>query len=206
MVLTTLSGPPMETVTTAASTDTPIAIPSTGTPVVSSTLNVSGADAWLSDINVTTDLTHTWNADLQVVLTSPAGTSVTLTSNNAGSNDNVFDGTVWDDSANPGGIPPWTNNDGTVTDHTYANLTTASPLTPEEPFAAFAGEDPNGDWVMTIADTANLDGGSLDAWSLEYTTSMCIGAVQNVPTMNRFGFILLILALGAAAFVALRLR
>src|SRR4051812_25840644 len=40
-----------------------------------------------------------------MTVTSPAGTVVTLTTDNGGSHDNVFAGTRWDDSAAPGGVP-----------------------------------------------------------------------------------------------------
>ncbi|MGH9380102.1 MAG: proprotein convertase P-domain-containing protein [Thermoanaerobaculia bacterium] len=134
--------------------------------MITSTLSVSGVEAYLWDVFVDTSITHTWNADLQIALTSPAGTIVTLTSNNGSSNDNVFNGTHWNDRADPDGLPPYVTNDGLATDHAYVNLVTATPLVAEEALSAFRGEDPNGDWVMTIADTADQDGGSLDSWFL----------------------------------------
>jgi uncharacterized repeat protein (TIGR01451 family) len=173
--LTTLASP-FAAVTTGpiASTDTPIAIPSTAPPtVISSTINVAGADNFLTDVELFTDIAHTWNDDLDITLQSPAGTLATLTTDNGGGNDNVFAGTTWSDDANPGGQVPYTTNDGLVTDRAYVNDVAATPLVPEEAFGVFAGEDPNGDWVLTISDDANLDGGSLDAWSLSFTTGAC---------------------------------
>jgi subtilisin-like proprotein convertase family protein len=157
------------TTTSSFSNMTPVAIP-TGPAVVSSTINVSGADTFLWDVNVTTFITHTFAADLDITIQSPSGTIVTLTSDNGGSNDDVFNGTVWDDSANPGGQVPYTSNDGLVTDHAYLNLTLASPLVPEEALGAFYGEDPNGVWTLTISDDAAGDGGNLSSWSLDFVT------------------------------------
>lgn len=154
------------------SNNTPILIP-TGPAVVTSSINVTGASAYLYDINLTTFLTHTFAADLDVTITSPAGTVVTLTTDNGGENDNVFNGTLWDDDANPGGQVPYTSNNGLVTDHVYTNLVTASPLTPEEPLAAFRGENPNGIWKITISDDAPEDGGLLSSWSM---------AIVSLPT------------------------
>src|SRR5262249_15151874 len=79
-------------------------------------------------------------------------------------------GSVWDDEANPGGQVPYTTNNGLVTDHAYVNLTTATPLVPEEAMGAFIGEDPNGTWTITISDDLAGDGGSLNSWTLETTT------------------------------------
>jgi subtilisin-like proprotein convertase family protein len=144
---------------------TPVAIP-TGPAVVTSTITVAGALPYLNDVNIQTFITHTFAADLDITITSPAGTVVTLTTDNGGANDDVFNGTVWDDNANPGGQVPYTNNNGMATDHLYANLTLASPLAPEEPLGAFIGENPNGVWTITISDDLAGDGGSLNSWSL----------------------------------------
>jgi hypothetical protein len=96
-----------------------LAIP-TGPAVVSTTLNVAGADPFLWDLNLRTFITHTFPGDLDMTLQSPAGTVVTISSDNAGTNDDAFNGTIWDDSANPSGQVPYTNNNGLVTDHLYA--------------------------------------------------------------------------------------
>jgi uncharacterized repeat protein (TIGR01451 family) len=166
---------------------TPTAIP-TGPAVVTSTVVVSGAGPYLFDLDLTTNLTHTFAADLDITLTSPAGTVVTLTTDNGAGNDNVFNGTLWDDDANPAGQVPYTTNAGLVTDHPYVNLTTATPLVPEENFGAFIGEDPNGTWTITISDDLAGDGGSLDSWSLAVTTfasaptTANTTATQSTPT------------------------
>jgi uncharacterized repeat protein (TIGR01451 family) len=139
---------------------------------------VSGVDPYLWDLDLTTNLTHTFPGDLDITLTSPAGTIVTLTTDNAVSNDNVFNGTLWDDDANPAGTVPYTSNNGLVTDHLYAVNTLASPLVPEEAFGAFIGEDPNGTWTITISDDAAGDSGSLDNWTLDIDTCSCSADVS----------------------------
>jgi subtilisin-like proprotein convertase family protein len=149
--------------------NTPLAIPA-GPAVVTSTITVTGAGPVISDVNLTTFLTHTFAADLDVTITSPAGTVVTLTTDNGAGNDNVFNGTVWDDDANPAGQVPYTTNNGLVTDHAYVNLTLASPLAPEGALAAFNGENPNGTWTITVSDDLAGDGGSLDSWTLNLCT------------------------------------
>lgn len=163
--------PPPNCVPTTASfaNNTPLAIP-TGPAVVSNTIVVSGAGTFIWDVNAITNLQHTFAADLDVTIQSPAGTVVTLTTDNGAGNDDVFNGTVWDDDANPAGQVPYTSNNGLVTDHLYANLVTATPLVPEESLAAFYGENPNGTWTITISDDLAGDGGTLNSWSLGITT------------------------------------
>jgi len=175
LAVTTLPNAPITATVPAVTQSTPVAIP-TGPAVVTSTLVVSGAPTSILDVNLTTFITHSFAADLDVTITSPAGTTVTLTTDNGAGNDNVFNGTVWDDAANPGGQVPYTTNDGVVTDHAYVNLTLASPLVPEEALAAFIGEDPNGTWTITISDDLAGDGGSLDGWSLDLVTFTCSSA------------------------------
>ena len=108
-----------------------MAIPA-GPVVVTSTITASGADPALYDFDVMTAITHTFPADLDITLTSPTGIVVTLTTDNGGDNADVFNGTLWDDQANPGGQVPYTSNAGLVTDHPYVDGTTATPLVPEE--------------------------------------------------------------------------
>ena len=171
LAVTTFATAPT-TANTVATQSTPTAIP-TGPAVVSSTLVVAGAGTSLFDLDLTTTLTHTFAADLDITLQSPAGTVVTLTTDNGAGNDNTFNGTLWDDDANPAGQVPYTTNNGLVTDHAYVNLTTATPLVPEEAFGAFIGENPNGTWTITISDDLAGDGGSLDNWTLDIDTFTC---------------------------------
>ena len=166
----TLPVAPIES-TVTASNAVPTAIP-TGPGVVTSTILVAGAGTSLTDLDLTAAITHTFAADMDITLQSPAGTIVTLSTDNGAGNDNVFNGTLWDDDANPSGQVPYTTNNGVTTDHAYVNLTTATPLASEEAMSAFMGQDPNGTWTITISDDLAGDGGSLDSWSLDVTTGV----------------------------------
>lgn len=170
--------------TTNFTNSTAVTISATGTPLITSTIVVSGLDTHLFDLDVQTFITHTNNADLDMTIMSPAGTVVTLTTDNGGTADNVYNGTVWDDSANPGGAAPYASNNGLTTDHTYVNLTTASPLAPEEALAAFIGENPNGTWTLTISDDANTNGGALNSWSIAVTTLPFAPTVVDTQTFT----------------------
>lgn len=141
---------------TMASTNVPVAISASGTPTVSSTLNFTGVGKVL-DLNVKNlGITHAFSGDLRVVLTSPSGTSVRLFDRLCGSADNV-DISFDDQSVNPYSSIPCgpLGNAGT-----YRSLA---------PLSIFNGEASNGTWTLTVFDFANLDGGSLNSWSLEIT-------------------------------------
>src|SRR5262245_48126878 len=147
------------TVATTIDTFTPVPVPDAGN--VTLTLDVTGAQRFLYDLQLTTFITHTKNADLDITLASPAGTVVTVTTDNGGNNDDVFNGTVWRDD---GAIP--------VTDFPYVNGVAATPLVPEEPFAAFLGEDPNGTWTLSVTDDQGADSGTLVSWSLAVNSTL----------------------------------
>jgi uncharacterized repeat protein (TIGR01451 family) len=177
--------PPLgDTITSTTFTQaTPVAIP-TGPAVVTSTVVVSGAQPYLWDVDLNTTLDHTFAADLDITIASPAGTVVTLTTDNGAGNDNVFNGTLWDDQANPAGQVPYVTNNGVTTDNAYVNLTAATPLAPEESLAAFKGENPNGTWTITISDDLAGDGGNLTTWSV-VTHTLPAAPVETTNTFTQ---------------------
>ncbi len=171
--ITTFAAPPVNAPPVIVANITPAPIPDNNPTGVTSTINIAGAGTTVCDVNVTLNITHTFPADLDVTLTSPLGTVVTLSTDNAGTNDNVFAGTAFDDQADPNSNVPYAVNPNITTDHTYANLVVATPLTPEEPLAAFNGEDPNGTWTLKVIDDLGADTGTLNSWSLNIVTCAC---------------------------------
>lgn len=162
------------------SNNTVTAIPDGPGGNASSEILVSTPNSYLWDLDMTTAITHTFAADLEITLTSPAGTMVVITTDNGGGNDDVFNGTLWDDSA---GTP--------VTDAIFANGVAATPLVPEEAMGAFIGENPNGTWTLSITDDAGLDIGNLNSWSLDVQTCTGIIPANPVPVLNFYWLLLL---------------
>ncbi len=127
--------------------------------VVTSTISVTD-DREILDLNVMLDVEHTWIADLEISLTSPAGTTVALFSGAADgcSADDIIT-TLDDESVNPFDCNP--NGDGD-----------AFPLAdyiPFEALSAFDGQSTLGDWTLTIEDTfAGFDSGILNSWGFTY--------------------------------------
>ncbi|PHR72480.1 MAG: hypothetical protein COA67_04345 [Lutibacter sp.] len=132
------------------STDIPMTISSSGTPTITSTLDIA-AGVNITDVNIQINISHTWNSDLDITLTSPNGTVVELTSDNGGSGDNYTD-TIFDDQAGTSitsGSSPFTGS-----------------FSPEGSLSAFNGESSFGTWTLTVTDDTSADGGTLNSWTV----------------------------------------
>lgn len=153
---------------TFTSTNVPITISATGTPTVTSTLNIGTAGA-ITDLNILNlDIPHTYVSDLTITLTSPSGTVVTLIDGICGSTNNI-NLNLDDAGVAHASIPCPPVGGGTY----QAN----------ESLSAFNGEDQQGNWTLTVSDGFGADGGSIDGWSLEIC-SISNDYTLTVPTTN----------------------
>ena len=102
-------------------------------------MNVTGlADNIIDDVDVTLNISHTYDSDLQIRLTSPAGTTITLVYRRGGSG-NHFSNTVFNDSA------PISILSGS------APFSNASGYKPQGgALANFIGQAANGNWTLSI--------------------------------------------------------
>ena len=108
--------------------------------------------------NVSLNITHTWDGDMSITLTSPAGTSHDLSIGLGGSADN-YTGTVFTD-----GAPSITTGAAPFTGMFEAQ---------GGPFAtAFAGESITGDWTLNVLDNVGGDDGTLDDWSISFCSTV----------------------------------
>ncbi|GAB4517890.1 MAG: hypothetical protein OHK0046_24950 [Anaerolineae bacterium] len=108
----------------------------------------------LLDLQVKLDIEHTFVSDLKIMLTSPAGTNVLLYDKHGGDGDHLTH-TVFDDDAAQSieeGIAPFNG--------AYRPVTALSVLW---------NEPVQGDWVLTVLDTASRDDGVLKAVTLDLT-------------------------------------
>lgn len=146
-----------------ASPNVPVTISPSGANTVTSTLIIpSGAN--ISDVNVNMDITHTWVNDLTVRITSPAGTTVSLVTNPCTSValNNIV--ATFDDSGST---------------YTCSNNPAISGIIlPVQALSAFNGENSTGTWTLTVVDGFNLDGGALNAWSLD-VCSLALNNAEN---------------------------
>ena len=140
-----------------ASTNVPVPISASGTPTVTSVINVPFGGT-ISDVNVTMNISHSYISDLTATLTSPAGTVVQLFDAQCGDNSNV--NTTFDDSG------------AALVCGTNPAITGI--IIPSQSLSTFNNENPTGTWTLTVNDAADADGGAINNWSL------AICAVQNL--------------------------
>lgn len=106
-------------------------------------------------VAVYTDIEHTAGSDLDIVLVSPNGKRITLTTDNGAIYDNVFADT-W-----------WVDNGGTaVTDYVFSDLVAADYLVPESAMGALIGDPYAGDWTLEVTDDATVDTGTFVEWAV----------------------------------------
>ena len=147
-----------------ASVDVPVTLPSTGSPTVTSTLDIVGSGI-INGLDVVGLIgTHTFINDLKITLTSPQNTTVTLFDRICDA-ENDFD-INFDDTAPAGALPCPPVGGGNYQ--------------PQGSLSAFNGESVNGTWTLSVSDAYNQDGGSLDGWGLDIClTSSPTGINEN---------------------------
>ena len=136
----------------------------------SSSIWVDGLPQRFLDVDITTNISHPLPGNLIIRVSGPAQSSAILSVHNGGAAANAFNGTVWDDQANPGGVAPYAVNDGLVTDHNFVNGVVATPLAPQTPLELLGMTSPNGLWTLTVEDSFGSPGGTIDGWSLKIVT------------------------------------
>ncbi len=134
----------------SATNTTPLPIPDSPSPGVTSNMTISGSTTANAVVSVTIDsLTHTYDGDLKIELVAPNGSAIILASGVGGSGDN-FIRTKFQTggTAIASGAAPFTG--------TYA---------PSQAFSGLTGSA-NGTWGLRITDLGGQDIGTLWKWSL----------------------------------------
>ncbi len=116
-------------------------------------------DLCIEDLNTSIGITHTFEGDLIVELTSPEGTTVRLYNQSGGSGADINE--TYDDNG--------TNAEGPGS------------------MADFEGENAMGIWTLFVSDNAGQDTGTLDTWSLDITSSgpVCAPSVDDISASAR---------------------
>jgi subtilisin-like proprotein convertase family protein len=151
-----------------------VAIPDNTAAGVDIPITVVGGPT-ISDVNVRVRINHTFDADLNISLVHPDGTSVALSTARGSSGDNFGTGandcsgtpTVFDDAASTTialGSPPY-----------------AGSFKPEAALSAFNGKTSNGTWKLHVVDTANLDTGTVGCVTLEINRAYSCCGVELAP-------------------------
>ena len=141
-------------------TGSPVLVRGTGLPLiipdgvaagVTSPAGVSALGTVTKAVVLIGALSHQFDGDVTLALSSPAGTSVALSTNTGGGGDD-FVSTLFDDAA--------TTAIGSGAAPFRGRFRPASALT------AFNTQAATGVWTLRVADTANIDAGLLGAWTL----------------------------------------
>lgn len=156
---------------TAVSCNTILSSPgSTISDFVTLNSTLSGfSSGTITDVNVTLNITHTYDADLNISLTSPGGTTVLLSDDNGGGG-NDYTNTIFDDVSGTtitAGSAPFTGT-----------------FSPEGNLSDFLGENPNGNWTLSIYDDAGGDQGTLNSFSIEVCTALPTSPVIDVNNVS----------------------
>lgn len=144
---------------TEPSTNVPLAIPDAGN--VNSTLNFS-VNGTISDVNLTVDITHLWNDDIELRLTSPSVAAQVLWQDCGGSSDNTTI-TIDQQAAGLSTCP----STGTVTGTFQpTDGTGAAPVAASGNLNNFNGSASGGTWTLNVTDDSSICTGTLNSWSL----------------------------------------
>lgn len=135
-------------------------------------LNASGNITPSSVIQVTLNITHTWDSDLDVYLVGPGNCgTLELTTDNGGAGDNYINSILSTSATNliTTGTAPFTGNflpEATITTPPILN-SGAGGGTYTIPAVAINGCPVNGNWTLFLFDDAGGDTGNLNSWNLQ---------------------------------------
>lgn len=135
------------------------------------TVTVSGLGAYLWDVDLYVDISHTWSGDLELFLVAPSGKRVTIATDIGEGLVDIFRGTLFDDSPN---APAWA--------YPHMSGFAAPALNPEGALHWLSGENPNGVWTLQVRDDAFGDVGTLHAWRLDITALAAAPTLGSSPT------------------------
>ena len=142
---------------TQSSTDVPKAITDNGN--INSTLNFA-ANGTITDANLTFSITHTWDDDIEIRLTSPSVATQLLLNDCGGSGDNFTNTVIDEDSGN-------TLNCNQGQGEFAAAPFTGSYVSPGTgTMDAFDGSSSGGVWTLNVTDDSSICTGTLNSWSL----------------------------------------
>lgn len=137
--------------TTLTATDLPKPISDSRVSTVRSQINFE-QDLPISSLTVAVKINHSWVPDLSVSLIAPSGTVVKLLNYACGNYDSDIDAIFSDE-----GISLNCSSSGVAVNGT---------VIPNTPLSLLKGESSKGTWILEVKDSAELDGGSIEAFSI----------------------------------------
>jgi subtilisin-like proprotein convertase family protein len=147
--------------TTQCSNTVIAACASPGVPIddsmpVSSIVNLTDVGT-VADVDVFTDITHTFTADLDIVLRHVAtNTIVDLTSDQCGGDDDVF---------------AFFNDEAAALPDCFEPVGIEGNVLPESPLSGMDGLQIAGDWEIVVTDDSGGDSGTFNEWCIYVTAN-----------------------------------
>lgn len=154
----------------ASSTTTPKICPNLTTIYDTITIAPFSPNNYIIDVDVTVNISHRTDSDVDLYLLKNASQSE-LTTDNGGSGDSYWN-TVFDDEASlfiTSGTAPFKGR-----------------YKPETPLTVFDGNPVEGDWILKLYDDATGNFGTMDSWMLEITYANFIGIPQTITIPSKF--------------------
>lgn len=150
-----------------------------------STLSVSALTGVVSKVTVTlSNVSHTFPADMQVLLVGPGNTKVMLMANAGGGT--AFTGATlkFDDAAPPLG-QSGNSGSGSYAPSSYGTVGSLPAPAPGTPYgnslSAYNGIIPNGTWSLFVLDSAVGDAGNITGgWGLQISTVIPVNQLADV--------------------------
>ncbi len=131
-------------------------------------ITVSGITTAIGKVTLSLHLLHTFDADLDISLIGPDGTTVDLSSDNGGAGDNF--GTSCDPITNR-----TTFDDAGAVSITIGTAPFVGTFIPEQSLAAFSGKSGaqvNGTWILRIVDDLGGDAGTFNCATLNIAANL----------------------------------
>ncbi|HUH28168.1 reprolysin-like metallopeptidase [Gelidibacter sp.] len=145
-------------------TDTPITISAADSNTYNSIITVA-KNLPVTGVKVKVNIAHDWVRDVEMVLISPAGTRILLSSNNGEDFDKNYTNTVFDQQATTSiidGVAPFTGS-----------------FRPEEDLSIINGEMSQGNWTLEVKDLFSGHGGVLNEFTLELCLAQPLSVAEN---------------------------
>jgi subtilisin-like proprotein convertase family protein len=163
------------------SNSAPITIPA-GAPATTfgpanpypSTISVTGLSGTITDVNVTlTGVSHTFPADVDILVVAPNGDDVILLTDTGGATDVVGANLTFDQSAASLASTPLVSGTYRPTNGAAFDGTPPAPTPPySTTLNTFNGDPPSGTWSLFVYDDTATDVGSIaSGWSLDITST-----------------------------------
>ena len=144
------------------STSVPVII-SNGPPSSEDDIITVTNDVVITGVSLNIDISHTWMSDMDIYLTSPTGTQITIVEDRCNNRNDML--ATFTDDASP-------------INCTFASPTINGVVLPVDLLSAFNGESALGDWTLTVADDTNQDGGTLNNWSLDICGTQTLSTID----------------------------